>query len=107
MSVKYSALLLATVLIAPHLIVYDLVILAPAILLLADWAISQVPSRRYVGVLLYLVYLLPLLGPYARWTHVQVSVVAMSGLLYLIWRSAGQIPAARSTGSDTAAAAAL
>lgn len=85
-SVKHSALLLATVLLAPHLMVYDLVILAPAILLLADWAISHLRSSRWLGALLYLVYVLPFLGPYARWTHVQLSVIAMAGLLYLIWR---------------------
>jgi hypothetical protein len=37
--VRYSALLLATVLLAPHLTVYDLVILAPAFLLLSDWIV--------------------------------------------------------------------
>src|SRR5262249_19604470 len=36
-SLKFSALLLATVLVSPHLTVYDLVILAPAILFLTDW----------------------------------------------------------------------
>ncbi len=38
---RYSALLLASVLVAPHLTVYDLVILAPAFLLLADWLVDQ------------------------------------------------------------------
>src|SRR5580704_19330360 len=36
---RYSALLLSTVLLAPHLTVYDLVILVPAFLLLADWIV--------------------------------------------------------------------
>lgn len=86
LALRYSALLLATVLVAPHLTVYDLVILAPALLLLADWLLSQdlSPAARRMGTLLYLVYLLPLVGPLARWTHLQLSVIAMSALLYLI-----------------------
>jgi hypothetical protein len=40
-----------------------------------------------LGTLLYLVYMLPLLGPLARWTHVQLSVVAMAAGIYAIWRA--------------------
>ena len=87
---KYSALLLATVLVSPHLTVYDLVILAPAILLLADWRISHPIPPPGIGTLLYLVSVLPLLGPFARWTHLQLSVIAMAALLYSIWRVAGK-----------------
>ena len=87
LAVRYSVLLLATVLVAPHLTVYDLVILAPAFLLLADWLIAQPPDplMRSLGTLTYLVYVLPLLGPVARWTRMQLSVVAMAVTLYLIW----------------------
>jgi hypothetical protein len=76
----------ATVLVAPHLTVYELVILAPAFLLLADWLIGQVPTRstRSLGTLLYFAYMLPLLGPFTRWTHVQLSVVAMGAIVYVI-----------------------
>ncbi len=88
LSQRYSALLLATVLVSPHLTVYDLVMLAPAFILLADWLAGQplAPSTRWLGTLLYLVYLLPLLGPLARWTHLQLSVLAMTATLFLIWR---------------------
>jgi len=84
LALRFSALLLATVLVAPHLTVYDLVILAPAMLLLADWLLSQdlSPATGRMGTLLYLVYVLPLVGPLARWTHLQLSVIAMSALLY-------------------------
>ncbi len=83
---RYSALLFASVLVAPHLTVYDLVILAPAFLLLADWLVTQplTASSRRMGILLYLVYMLPLIGPFARWTHVQLSVIAMAATLYLL-----------------------
>jgi hypothetical protein len=97
LALRYSSLLVASVLVAPHLIVYDLVILAPVFLLLSDWLIdrshssaliAQPPgSDSYMGVVLYLAYLSPLAGgPIARWTHVQISVVLMSVLVWMIWR---------------------
>jgi alpha-1,2-mannosyltransferase len=88
LSVRFSALLFATVLVAPHLTVYDLVILAPALLLLSDWLISMPMQavKGQMGTALYCVYMLPLLGPIARWTHVQLSVLAMSAVLFLLWR---------------------
>jgi hypothetical protein len=88
LALRYSALLIATVLISPHLTVYDLVILAPAILLIAEWTVGRqaAPLSRWFVITLYLVYLLPLVGTLARWTHVQGSVVAMLILLYLMWR---------------------
>jgi hypothetical protein len=87
LALRYSALLLATVLVAPHLTVYDLAILAPVFILLADWLLGEpsTPSTRWLGTLLYLAYMLPLLGPFARWTHLQLSVLAMAAALYLIW----------------------
>jgi len=90
---RFSALLLSTVLVSPHLTVYDLVILAPAFLLLADWLISQPAAGFGMGTLLYLVYFLPLVGPFTRWIHVQLSVVAMTALVYMIWRLCmGNVP---------------
>ncbi len=99
---RYSVLLLASVLVAPHLTIYDLVILAPAFILLADWLLGQPPTpwNRCLGTLLYLVYMLPLLGPFTRWTHVQLSVVAMAITVYLIWsitRGSSSPPSAEGT----------
>ena len=87
LSMRYSALLLATVLLAPHLTVYDLVILAPAFLLLSDWIVSQPGHSATLPFkfLLCLAFVLPLLGPLARWTHFQLSVPVMAALLYGIW----------------------
>jgi hypothetical protein len=89
---RYSALLLATVLLAPHLTVYDLVILAPAFLLLSDWIVSQPDRRvtRHFKLLLYLAFVLPLLGPLARWTHFQLSVPVMAALIFGIWNLGGK-----------------
>jgi hypothetical protein len=81
---RYSALLLATVLLAPHLTVYDLVILVPAFLLISNWIVAQPahPATAYFKLLLYFAFFLPLLGPLARWTHLQLSVPVMAALLY-------------------------
>jgi hypothetical protein len=87
LDLRYSALLLATVLVAPHLIVYDLIILAPVFLLLGNW-LALSPRNAVRGrliALLYLCYFLPLVGPLARWTHVQFSVLAMFGITWIIW----------------------
>jgi hypothetical protein len=93
LSLRFAALLLATVLLAPHLTVYDLVILAPAFLLLSDWIVAQphCTATRYLPFLLYLAFVLPLFGPLARWTHFQLSVPVMAAILYEIW-STGRKP---------------
>ncbi len=85
---RYSAMLLATVLVAPHLTVYDLVILAPAFLLLSNWIATQPDdsTTSQLKVLLYLAYALPLLGPLARWTHLQLTVPVMLAILYVIFQ---------------------
>jgi len=105
LSLRYSALLLSTVLLAPHLTVYDLVILAPAFLLLSDWMVDRAsqpttpthchPEARVLcgpqdlcrlfAILLYLAFILPLIGPLARWTHLQLSVPVMATILYGLW----------------------
>jgi hypothetical protein len=91
-ALRYSSLLFASLLVAPHLTVYDLVILAPAFLLLSDWLINREADARAsastlgLGALLYLIYTLPLIGPLARWTHVQLSVIAMAAAVFVIWR---------------------
>ena len=74
---RYAVMLLATVLVAPHLTVYDLVILAPALLWIGDGL--QTGTAR-IAWLLYLAYVLPFAGPLSRWTHVQLSVICMAVL---------------------------
>jgi alpha-1,2-mannosyltransferase len=88
LSVRYSTLLFASVLIAPHLTVYDLIILAPAFLLLSDWMMTQRQNLQIASLktLLYLAFVLPLIGPLARWTHIQFSVTVMAALLIVIWK---------------------
>jgi hypothetical protein len=97
LEVRYSVLLLATVLVDPHLYVYDLIVLTPAFLLLWNWSREQ--DQRRVGDLLpafpiawlrgqsfstsfewllYFCYMSPLFAVVAYVLHVQLSVLALS-----------------------------
>jgi hypothetical protein len=69
--VRFAALLLATVLVSPHLYVYDLLVLGPALMVLAD-------RRAVPGLFIVMCYALPLLGPLAEVTRVQLSVPAFA-----------------------------
>jgi hypothetical protein len=88
LALRFSALLLAAVLVNPHLYIYDLLALAPAFLLLTDWSLrnSHHPAKPTLDVLLYLAFLLPLFGPLAYWTHLQLSVIAFAALLQTLRR---------------------
>jgi alpha-1,2-mannosyltransferase len=99
LEIRFAALLWASVLASPHLTVYDLVILAPAFLWLGDWAMANGESgfAGLAQLLLYLCYPLFLLGPLARLTHLQLSVVAVTGLLWISWRIAERQPIKPST----------
>jgi alpha-1,2-mannosyltransferase len=87
LTLRFSALILAAVLVNPHLFVYDLLALAPVILLLADWALDR-GNQSYaalVRLLLYLSFTLPLLGPLTFWTHLQLSVPVFIALQWTVW----------------------
>ena len=75
---RFAVMLLATVLAAPHLTVYDLVILAPAFLWIADSLAVDCSPR--LAWLLYLSFLLPFAGPLAIYIHVQLSVICLAAL---------------------------
>jgi glycosyl transferase family 87 len=87
LALRFSALTLAAILVNPHLFVYDLLVLAPALILLADWILTN-PQHHSSGILRVLVYfsfILPLFGPLSRWTHVQLSVPVFALLLWVLW----------------------
>jgi hypothetical protein len=86
MPLKFSALILAAILINPHQFVYDLVALIPALVLLLDWTLSkeQSPFSPALKLLLYLAFILPLFGPISRWTHLQFSVIAFAAILWTL-----------------------
>lgn len=89
LSLRFTGLTLAAVLVNPHLFVYDLLVLAPALLLLTDWILSQPPHPSSSALLLltYLAVVLPLFGPLSRWTHIQLSVPAFAALLCFLWQT--------------------
>lgn len=93
LALKFAVLMTATVLTAPHLGIYDLVILAPPFLLLADWMAEQPgsPSTDAIRVFLYLSCVLPLLAPLARMTQVQLSVLALASLHLVLWQTIRQM----------------
>jgi Glycosyltransferase family 87 len=89
LALRFSALILAAVLVNPHLFVYDLLALAPALLLATDWALTN-ETNLYspaLKLLLYLAFVLPLFGPLSRWTHLQLSVPVFSAILWIVWRA--------------------
>jgi Glycosyltransferase family 87 len=87
LALRFSALVFAAILINPHLFVYDLLVLAPVMLLLADWALVRTkhPAVRRIQVLTYLAFLLPLLGPLTMFTHLQLSVPVFVAIQWLVW----------------------
>jgi alpha-1,2-mannosyltransferase len=92
LALRFAALTLAAVLVNPHLFIYDLLALGPALLLLAHWVVENrlVENRRdrhasAVLVLSYLAFMLPLFGPLSRWTHLQLSVPVFFALLWTLW----------------------
>lgn len=87
LALRFSALVFAAVLVNPHLFVYDLLVLAPAMLLLANWALGHAdhPESALISVLVYLAFLLPLLGPLTVFTHIQLSVPVLVGIQALLW----------------------
>ncbi len=89
LAVRFSALTLAAVLVNPHLFVYDLLVLVPVLMLLADWTLSHAQhlSSDVLRLLLYLAFMTPLLGPLSRWTHFQLSVPVFAAMLWALWRT--------------------
>jgi hypothetical protein len=96
LALRYSVFLIATMLVDPHLYVYDFILLTPAFLLLWDWILAErdrpiaqvfpwVPfeglRRRSFGSafqwLLYFCYYSPLFGIFAEAGRIQISVVAL------------------------------
>ncbi len=85
LSLRYAALLLGTVLVDPHISSYDLVLLAPAFLLIGDHILGSYFGQGLERMrwLIYLSYALPLAGPAIQDLHVQVAVPVFF-LLFLV-----------------------
>jgi len=90
LAIRFSVLLVATVLVNPHIYIYYLLALAPLFLLLIDWSIQNAdhPNTPALRILLYLAFLIPLFGPLAFWTHLQLSVIVFAVLLWTLQKTA-------------------
>lgn len=88
-ALRFSSLLMAAVLVNPHIYIYDLLALAPALLLLTAWVVENRNDRHAsaLALLLYLAFICPMFGPLARWTHFQLSVVVFAAILCLLYFS--------------------
>jgi Glycosyltransferase family 87 len=85
----FAMLLLCTVLVSPHLWIYDLVILTPMFLLVAEWIRGR-PKGQMASdfwLLLYGCYALPLLGPLAQFTKVQLSVISFAIMVFVLYKT--------------------
>ena len=88
LALRFSALTIAAILVNPHLFIYDLLVLAPALLLLVDWTLNH-PQRVVAPALrlvLYLAFVLPFFGPLAQWIRIQFSVPVFTILLWMLWQ---------------------
>jgi len=87
---RFSVLLLALVLVDPHVNPYDLIAITPVFFLTWPRAAGAGRSGRVLLVLLYLCYYLPGLSFLPAVTHVQLSVVALVALMIVLVRVAGR-----------------
>jgi alpha-1,2-mannosyltransferase len=94
LTLRYSVFLLATVLVDPHLTSYDLVVLAPAFILIGDWILGNLaaPNLKRLQWLVYLSFALPLFGPAIRDLRVQAAVPVFFLLLIVVAEYAIQPP---------------
>jgi hypothetical protein len=88
---QFAAIVLAGLLINPHLYVYDLVVLAVPLCAIAAWLIARGPDPvdRPIALTAFAVFWAPLLGPFAAVTHVQITSLL---LVALLWQAARAAP---------------
>jgi hypothetical protein len=84
LELRYSVLLLATILVDPHVNPYDLVAIIPVFVLVAARLISRPDAGWRPWALLYLCYYLPALYYLPTITHIQFSVIALVALTIML-----------------------
>lgn len=77
--IRFPVMLLAMVLVSPHVLEYDLLLLAPVFVLLASWILDAPddPSRRLVMWSLCALFFAPVLVPVPEVARVSIAVGAM------------------------------
>jgi hypothetical protein len=88
--IRASGTVVATLLISPHAFPYDLILLAPVYLLLANWLLEHHSRKESwpMSLTLYASFAAPLLSVLPAPLRLQCSVTAMALLLLLLWRVA-------------------
>jgi hypothetical protein len=89
LEIQYSAVVLALVLISPHVGTYDLVLLVPVYFLMANW-LARSPEAKHRAALTGLLcasFIAPLCGGLPAIIRIQLSVGTMAALLILLWRT--------------------
>jgi hypothetical protein len=89
--IQFSGLVIATILVSPHLLTYDLTLLVLPAVLLTSRALSrgEVNTSRVAGGLLIAAVVVTISTPLARATGLQISVPAMFALLAALARFHG------------------
>ena len=92
--IRFGTLVVAAVLIDPHLYIYDAVILLPALAISITYALEGLEGKQaaVIMVAIYALFVTLLLGPLSRVTHFQLSVLALMSLfLGLTAKSEGRV----------------
>jgi Glycosyltransferase family 87 len=86
--IRLSAIVLAMILISPHVNAYDLILLAPVFFLLANWLVLSPADRRGRTLSIWLCILMaaPIVRGLPAILRVQFSATAMAAILFLLWR---------------------
>ena len=89
---RFAVICLVGLVLNPHVYIYDLVLMAVPLACLAAWLVQRHDAAdRSVQYLVFAFAWLPLLGPLAVITHVQLTSPAMIALLWLLARSSTTI----------------
>jgi Glycosyltransferase family 87 len=86
LELRFAVVLLASVLVDPHVYSYELVVLVPALMFAMQEAIES--RDRRLAVATYCAYLLPAFPPLATPARLQLSILAMAVLLWMLSRRA-------------------
>ena len=87
--IRLSAIVLAIILISPHVNAYDLILVAPIAFMSANWLTLVAKDGRGKALSIWSCILLaaPLAGPLPPMVRLQFSVTAMIAMLFLLWKN--------------------
>jgi alpha-1,2-mannosyltransferase len=99
LEVRFALICVVGLILNPHLYIYDLVLMAVPLACLAAWLVQhQDPANVRVPYLVYGLVWLPLLGPLAAITHVQLTSPALVALLWQLGLTRRVAPTSCSAG---------